>query len=306
MGINLEYVSACGCVSVVSDCTSSRVIVSCVNVCVYVCACFPAVAVRAPEIQIQLPHPERQVVHVTLKLRGSLLQKRVLGHASFPLTTALGGCRKELAIPLTTFDGNASGRITLKLRVLPLGVMVEDWVHLGQGVRSIADAPAIKGGVAMPPPPPRARSPPKSPTPVEDTAKGAAVVLTNPLARALGTAPQPKKGPEVRFHENPMQLALMKAKEAQADEENVMAVRTTPRAVATQVGSRVRHSPGSPAGVIDVVGAPEWAEKPKGLLRRASRRGSGEKLRREGSVGKLRREGSAGPAFFPGVVRPEP
>lgn len=99
---------------------------------------------------MHFPNPLRQVAHVTLKLRGSLLTKRVIGHASFPVASAMGPTRRELGMGLTSFNGKPSGKISLKVRVFELGVMVEDWVALGQGMHSIADAPAIRPGGLTP------------------------------------------------------------------------------------------------------------------------------------------------------------
>ena len=110
-----------------------------------------AVPVRAPEVQMHFPHPNRQVAHITLKMSGNVFTKRVLGHASFPVATAMGPNRREFGIGLTSFNGAAAGKISLRVRVAEMGVLIEDWVALGQGMRSFAEVPAVKAAHGVPP-----------------------------------------------------------------------------------------------------------------------------------------------------------
>ena len=98
---------------------------------------------------MKLPRPEKQVAHVTLKLRGSALRKRVIGHASFPISSAMGGTRRELGMELTSFGGDVCGQLSLKLRVEEMGVLVEDWVALGQGLTSLEGMPPTRSGVSV-------------------------------------------------------------------------------------------------------------------------------------------------------------
>jgi hypothetical protein len=109
------------------------------------------VPMRVPEIQMHMPSPAKQVVHVTLKAMRSRFQfqKSVIGHASFGAKVAVDetGERRDVAINLTNYDGKVSGRMVLKLRVQERGVIVENWVTLGQGARSLADLPTLRGGV---------------------------------------------------------------------------------------------------------------------------------------------------------------
>lgn len=116
-------------------------------------SCLCAVPVRAPEITIPLPHPEKQVAHVTLKLRGNALRKRVIGFTSFPISSAMGGTRRELGMELTAYSGSVGGKITLKMRVVEKGVIVEDWMALGLGLPSLDSMPAVytnEAGVSVP------------------------------------------------------------------------------------------------------------------------------------------------------------
>ena len=229
--VDFDYMPGgeCACVphvcSCLYGCLCACECLVCVVVCMvasrtFHCVCVsPAVSVRCPEIQLEVPNPERQVIHMTLKTRGNPIQKRVVAIASFPLTPALGGERKELGIPLSTFDGTPCGRITLKIRVQPLGVLLENWVTLGQGVRSQWDAPPVKGSVPMPPPkpltaPPTPKSGSDSPPPSPRGRR------PSRAAAALKLEPSPvRRTTTVSFVDNPMQIALRGRLEARAKEE---------------------------------------------------------------------------------------
>jgi hypothetical protein len=194
---------------------------------------------------MHFPNPERQVAHITLKVGGNWLQKRVVGHASFPISSAMGPNRRELAVSLSSFDDKVGGRISLKLRVQELGVFVEDWVALGQGLPSITAMPPVRHGLlqsgtsptkdekpqALPGPattrslsrfrrarsrislsPQRAGSPP-------DSKSSEFVMQTNPLM-ALESVPLPAPNPSEaarktikseKFFDNPMQVAAERA-----------------------------------------------------------------------------------------------
>jgi hypothetical protein len=220
-----------------------------VVLCFVVVLCVPLdvpVPVRAPEVQMHFPNPERQVAHITLKVGGNWLQKRVVGHASFPVGSAMGPNRRELAVTLTSFDDKPGGRITLKLRVQELGVFVEDWVALGQGLPSITAMPPVRHGLLQAGSSPskdgkpqatpgsstgphalsrfrRARSrislsPQRAGSP-PDSKSSEFVMQNNPLM-VLGSVPQSSPNPSEsarkaiqseKFFDNPMQVATERA-----------------------------------------------------------------------------------------------
>jgi hypothetical protein len=202
-----------------------------------VCVCLLVAApVRAPEVQLVVPNPSAQVAHLTLKVCGNVFRKRVLGHASFPLSSAMtaGPIRRELGITLASFNGTTVGRLSIKLRIQEIGVLVEDWVELGQGLPSMANLPPFRSGLTAAtsgftqrrlsvgsdhssdgrksPPSPRVRVQHlprfrRSSSPKEQRA---AVAVENPLMLGLAT-PELPDSKRVTFTENPMQKAAAAA-----------------------------------------------------------------------------------------------
>lgn len=197
--------------------------------------------VRAPEMQMMVPNPTQQVAHLTLKVCGNAFRKRVLGHASFPLSSAMssGPTRRELGITLTSFDGVKVGRVSIKIRVQEMGVLVEDWVELGQGLPSMANLPAFRSGLSFPvaglmqrrasigsdssgrksPPSPRVRVQ-HLPRFRRSNSPEDVVSQENPLMLGL-VAPERKPADPTRvtFTENPMQRAAAAARARAAREE---------------------------------------------------------------------------------------
>lgn len=155
---------------------------------------------------MHFPNPERQVAHISLKVVGNLLQKRVIGHASFPVASAIGTVRKDLAIILTSFDDKPGGRIVLKIRVQPMGVVIEDWVALGQGLPSLSDVPPMRSGGGLSLTPvlsklPRGRSP--EPEPVRSSSQRHMRARVKHAPRQLGS-PETKADTSYVEHMNPL------------------------------------------------------------------------------------------------------
>ncbi len=77
---------------------------------------------RLPEIQLHMPNPDAQFLHITLKSVPNAalrFRKNVVGHASFSAGAArtLDNSRVDVPVDLVNFVGTFSGRMVLRLRL---------------------------------------------------------------------------------------------------------------------------------------------------------------------------------------------